>query len=162
MTPRTVLWGALRRGEIGVAAREGALPLLPIGATEQHGPHLPVNTDINAALTVCVRAAESLNGHAGQAEISIALYLQADHVDPGSLESDPGVDLPSARRAFAAGHGVYEPPWPEQDSPQAVFGHPPGATAHKGQNIIEAAATGLADLVREFRATLPREAFDQT
>jgi creatinine amidohydrolase len=55
-----VFWATLRRDEIGAAAQHGAVTLLPLGAIEQHGPHLPVNTDINAALRVCTRAAESM------------------------------------------------------------------------------------------------------
>jgi len=40
--------------EIGRARRElGGMLLLPLGATEQHGPHLPVNTDTVIAQAVC-------------------------------------------------------------------------------------------------------------
>lgn len=50
-------WQALRRDQIAAAARQGAILLQPIGAIEQHGPHLPVDTDIAAATAVCERAA---------------------------------------------------------------------------------------------------------
>jgi creatinine amidohydrolase len=43
--PRGVLWQKLRRGEIRAAADAGGLGLLPLGAIEQHGPHLPLDTD---------------------------------------------------------------------------------------------------------------------
>lgn len=56
--PRTVLWQKLRRDEIKQAADAGAVALLPTGAVEQHGPHLPVDTDSFTAFTVCVQAAE--------------------------------------------------------------------------------------------------------
>jgi creatinine amidohydrolase len=255
MTPRSVYWGSLRRGEIAAAAEAGAVALLPTGATEQHGPHLPLDTDINAATTVCMRAAQLLDGaavvlppvswgvspywmgfsgtitvrpetllalvadivtsvakhgfggmvivnghggndgllqaaaaqassqtlrvasvsywnlapdalqanasgdggnigHAGEAETSIALHLQPHHVDVTAIEPDPGVDLPVPRQAFAEGHRVYEPPWPERHSPQAVFGHPRAATSTRGQLIIDAAVAGLGQLVRELRADL--------
>jgi creatinine amidohydrolase len=39
-------------------AREGALALLPIGSTEAHGPHLPLNVDVVIAEEVCRRVAE--------------------------------------------------------------------------------------------------------
>ncbi|RPH38620.1 MAG: creatininase, partial [Burkholderiales bacterium] len=41
------------------AHRDGGsgLVLLPCGATEQHGPHLPVNTDTVIADRVCLEAA---------------------------------------------------------------------------------------------------------
>ncbi len=41
----TVLWGELTSEEIGRAGREGALAILPLGCTEQHAGHLPVDTD---------------------------------------------------------------------------------------------------------------------
>ncbi|MBI2469314.1 MAG: creatininase family protein [Candidatus Rokubacteria bacterium] len=55
--PRTVLWQKRRRGEIRDAAEAGAIPLLPTGAVEQHGPHLPLDTDSFTSFTVCARAA---------------------------------------------------------------------------------------------------------
>jgi creatinine amidohydrolase len=244
-----VFWATLRRDEIGAAAQHGAVTLLPLGAIEQHGPHLPVNTDINAALRVCTRAAESMPeralvlppvwwglspywmsfpgtltlrpetllnlitdiassvrhhgftrliivnghggndgliqaaaahasspefrvasvsywnlapdvlratadrgiGHAGEAETSIALYLQPDLVDQAAL--DAGVDLPIARRStVAAPHGVYEPPWPEHDSPQGVMGHPPAGNVETGRRIVDTAAANLARLIQELAA----------
>jgi creatinine amidohydrolase len=88
-------------------------------------------------------------GHAGEAETSIALHLQPEAVDQSALPD--GIDLPVARRAqVAARHGVYEPPWPERDSPAGVMGRPSAAEAETGKRIIDAAAAGLADLVREF------------
>ena len=38
-------WSALTYEEIGEAARAGAVAVLPVGATEQHGPHLATGTD---------------------------------------------------------------------------------------------------------------------
>lgn len=56
--PRIVLWQKRRRGEIRDAAEAGGVALLPTGAVEQHGPHLPLDTDSFTSFTVCVRAAE--------------------------------------------------------------------------------------------------------
>jgi len=39
-------------------ARSLAVLVVPVGATEQHGPHLPVGTDTNIARAIAVRAAE--------------------------------------------------------------------------------------------------------
>lgn len=58
--PRTVLWQKHRRGEIRGAADSGAVVLLPTGAIEQHGPHLPLDTDTFTSFTVCARAAEQV------------------------------------------------------------------------------------------------------
>jgi creatinine amidohydrolase len=51
-------WAALTKDEIGEAAEAGAVAVLPVGATEQHGPHLATGTDTLLADEVAVRAAE--------------------------------------------------------------------------------------------------------
>ena len=40
----------------------GALVLVPVGSTEQHGPHLPLDTDTVIAHAVARRAADALPG----------------------------------------------------------------------------------------------------
>ena len=50
-------WAEADRATVGGLLPE-ALVLLPIGATEQHGPHLPTGTDALLAGTVCEAAAE--------------------------------------------------------------------------------------------------------
>jgi creatinine amidohydrolase len=57
MTLRTVFWQKLRRPEIAAARDEGAVVLVPIGSTEQHGAHLAVDMDVATATAVCARAA---------------------------------------------------------------------------------------------------------
>jgi creatinine amidohydrolase len=42
--------------------REGAVHLLPLGATEPHGPHAPLATDTIISVGICRRAAERLRG----------------------------------------------------------------------------------------------------
>src|SRR5512142_3049920 len=46
---RSYRFGELTSPEIGAAAQEDSLLLLPIGTTEEHGPHLPVDTDARIA-----------------------------------------------------------------------------------------------------------------
>lgn len=58
MKPRTPFWQRLRRDEIAAARDDHAVVLIPLGSTEQHGPHLPVDVDIVCATAVCRRAAE--------------------------------------------------------------------------------------------------------
>ena len=41
---------------------EGAVHLLPMGATEPHGPHAPLSTDTLISLGICKRTAERLVG----------------------------------------------------------------------------------------------------
>ena len=38
-------WAALKTTDIGSRIDEQTLVILPIGAVEQHGPHLPLGTD---------------------------------------------------------------------------------------------------------------------
>jgi creatinine amidohydrolase len=42
--------------------RERAVHLLPLGATEPHGPHAPLQTDTLISVGICRRAAERLRG----------------------------------------------------------------------------------------------------
>jgi creatinine amidohydrolase len=44
--------------EVNEAVTEGKLVLVPVGAMEQHGPHLPIDTDVLLPATLCERAAE--------------------------------------------------------------------------------------------------------
>lgn len=55
---RLIVWKDATRDELR-AALPDAVVVLPIGATEQHGPHLPVGTDALVAETIARRAAES-------------------------------------------------------------------------------------------------------
>ena len=41
---RTNEWGTLTRAEIAAARDSGAMPVLTVGAVEQHSDHLPVDT----------------------------------------------------------------------------------------------------------------------
>jgi creatinine amidohydrolase len=51
------IWNRLRSPQIAAAAAAEAVVLVPTGATEQHGAHLPMDTDIFAASSVANRAA---------------------------------------------------------------------------------------------------------
>ena len=44
-----------------VANRESSILLLPLGSCEQHGPHLPLDTDTQIAQHLCVQAAQQDN-----------------------------------------------------------------------------------------------------
>ncbi len=45
-----------------IEARHGAVHLLPLGATEPHGPHAPLSTDTLISTGICRRVAERLRG----------------------------------------------------------------------------------------------------
>jgi len=51
--------GGLRSPDL---AGRGAVLAVPIGATEQHGPHLPLDTDTTIAIELCHRLAERVPG----------------------------------------------------------------------------------------------------
>lgn len=52
-----VIWERLSWAQIEALQQSGMdMCLLPVGATEQHGPHLPVNTDSAIATSVCLYA----------------------------------------------------------------------------------------------------------
>ena len=54
---RPILWEAMSWPEISeLRGRGGDFCLLPVGAPEQHGPHLPVNTDSVLATATCMYA----------------------------------------------------------------------------------------------------------
>ena len=48
--------------QIGEVARRGALVLLPVGQTEEHGPHLPTGTDAMIADELASRIEKALEG----------------------------------------------------------------------------------------------------
>ncbi|WP_420836339.1 creatininase family protein, partial [Amycolatopsis lexingtonensis] len=43
--------------DVADRAASGAILAVPVGATEQHGPHLPLTTDTDIALELCDRLA---------------------------------------------------------------------------------------------------------
>jgi creatinine amidohydrolase len=58
---REVRFEKLRRDELEAYAGRSTIVLIPVGAIEQHGPHLPVEMDTRAATTFAVDAARSLD-----------------------------------------------------------------------------------------------------
>lgn len=55
-----VRWDNLTSPEIAALAKKQAIVLLPVGSTEQHGPHLPVGCDILLSAAMCERIAAEL------------------------------------------------------------------------------------------------------
>jgi creatinine amidohydrolase len=49
--------------------------LVPLGSTEQHGPHLPIDTDTRIAVAICRLAATSVAGSAGTPTVRVAPAL---------------------------------------------------------------------------------------
>ena len=53
-------FGKLTWPEVARAAREKRVPIVPIGTLEDHGRHLPIDTDVVLVEAVCRGAAERL------------------------------------------------------------------------------------------------------
>jgi len=53
-------WSALSASEIATEARRDPVVILPLAATEQHGPHLPLSTDVDIGMGVLAAALAQL------------------------------------------------------------------------------------------------------
>ena len=56
-------WHDLRAPELRALAEADAMVIIPVGSTEQHGPHLPVQVDARLATEVANRAAARISEH---------------------------------------------------------------------------------------------------
>jgi mycofactocin system creatininase family protein len=75
---------ALTSPEVGELAAAGGLLAVPVGATEQHGPHLPLSTDTDLAVALCARLAAARPGVL--AAPPLAYGASGEHEDfPGTL-----------------------------------------------------------------------------
>ena len=81
-------WDRLTLEEIGAAAQEGAIVILPVGATEQHGPHLATGTDSFFAEAVSVAAAEE-TGDLVLPTLAYGCSLGHTAHWPGTISLDP-------------------------------------------------------------------------
>lgn len=93
-------WASLTWTEVRDAVARGrALALLPVGATEAHGPHLPLDTDVAIARAVAARAATALAAEGWEPlvlpPVAYAVTRCAAEF-PGTI----GIDEEAARRAF--------------------------------------------------------------
>jgi creatinine amidohydrolase len=101
-----VIWSESTSEEIGAAAAQGLIAVLPVGAVEQHGAHLPTGTDALlaelAASEACARTGDILLP-------TLALGCSLGHTDkwPGTLSLTPAtqtaVVLELGRWVYASG-----------------------------------------------------------
>lgn len=55
-------WQQLRRTEFASLAAQDAVVVIPVASIEQHGEHLPINTDASNCHSIALRAAERVEG----------------------------------------------------------------------------------------------------
>ncbi|HHV56584.1 MAG TPA: creatininase family protein [Firmicutes bacterium] len=78
--------------EVAEVLQKTKTVLVPVGSTEQHGPHLPVNNDAFTAEALCrkIAAASEAAGIPVAVSTCIAIGLSEHHMDfPGSLTLSP-------------------------------------------------------------------------
>lgn len=96
--------------EVRDTPREGAVAILPVGAVEAHGPHLPIGTDVVIAEAMARTCAEVL---AGEGTVAIVLppvwYTAARfaHSFPGTVGVD-GATVTDMIRQIAASLREHE------------------------------------------------------
>lgn len=91
--PRIPRWDHLRTTEVADAAARDPVVVLPLGAIEQHGPHLPLSTDLEIAEGLLARAARHLPADLPAWTLpAIAVGASREHARfPGTLSLEPEV-----------------------------------------------------------------------
>ncbi len=89
----------ITRDEFAQAMRAGRWLLLPFGTVEQHGPHLPLGTDLFYAEHVCLAVAERVNGLAAPGlPYGICRTMRGF---PGTISLSPETFAPLLREILA-------------------------------------------------------------
>jgi creatinine amidohydrolase len=88
-------WTDLHRPDGAGADRAHWIGVLPLAATEQHGPHLPLETDVLIAQTYLARVRELLSDAAPVTFLPIErIGISSEHTDfPGTLTLSPEVAI---------------------------------------------------------------------
>lgn len=97
-------WQDLTSPELHVLATRDPVVILPLSAIEQHGPHLPLSTDLDIGLGLLEAAAERL-AHTVSAVVlpPVAIGTSMEHTGfPGTLSLDPETALAQIRQLGAA------------------------------------------------------------
>ncbi|MCG6115920.1 MAG: creatininase family protein [Mesorhizobium sp.] len=83
------IWSELTAPDLGALVDDATVALLPVGAIEQHGPHLPLNTDAVLAEGMALEAARRVNDATVLVLPTIAIAKSDEHLGfPGVLTLD--------------------------------------------------------------------------
>lgn len=98
-TPKPRRWSDLAWPEIGAIFEAGCneVGLLPVGATEQHGPHLPAGTDTILATAIC-DAVSARSAAVVLPALSVGCSYGHGRTLPGTLSVSPGELATNVRR----------------------------------------------------------------
>src|SRR5260370_13000002 len=90
-------WADIRWPDIAGAAPARWIAVLPLAATEQHGPHLPVGTDVMIAQAYLARVRELLPESVPATFLPLQpVGISTEHIDyPGTLTLPAEVALQS-------------------------------------------------------------------
>ena len=94
-------WSAIRWPEIEGADPERWVAVLPLAATEQHGPHLPLSTDVTIAEAYLARMRDLLPAELPATFLPLQpVGLSTEHLAfPGTLTLTGAADLNEASTA---------------------------------------------------------------
>ncbi len=100
-------WPAFRPGGAATVADGEPVGLVPVGATEQHGPHLPTGTDTLVAQALCEQAS-ALTGAVVLPAVNVGVSFGHGHRIPGtlSLSGEVMAHVLIERAVWAADSGV--------------------------------------------------------
>ena len=80
----------MTRAEFKEMLPQVGVAVVPVGSTEQHGPHLPMGTDMASVLYVARRAAERLHPRVVVTPPPVMVGISAQHMGyPGTLTLSP-------------------------------------------------------------------------
>jgi creatinine amidohydrolase len=90
-------WSAIHWPDIAAGKRENWIAVLPLAATEQHGPHLPLGTDVMIARAYLARVHELLPQDLPVTFLPVQpIGISTEHIDyPGTLTLPTNVALKS-------------------------------------------------------------------
>ncbi len=122
--PRHLVWGELTRRELVEARDNNVLVLIPTGSIEQHGDHLPVETDARLSAAVAELAAAAMADTPVLVAPGVPFGFTPHHLSwPGTISlrlnsylamlgdiARSIIDAGFPRAVFVNGHGGNSPP----------------------------------------------------